>query len=314
MTLLPSLPECDVVIVAYRSGPLLLRAVASALEAGAARVIVVDNASRDGSIERLQAGCTDGRLTILCNSHNLGFAAACNRGARHATAPSLLFLNPDCELSAQALSRLLEQLHAHPRTGMVGGLLVYPDGAEQAGGRRDFPTLRNTLAHLVPGLRLHGLTRSRPDGLEAGRPLVPDFVLAGRPLPLEPTVVDAISGACMLVRREALDEVGPLDEGYFLHCEDLDWCKRFALCGWKVVFVPDARVVHVKGTSSERLPLLVEWHKHRGMLRYYRKFLARGYPRAVGWLVALGVWVRFALVTLRLAGRRLASLVARCLQ
>ena len=90
--------------------------------------------------------------------------------------------------------------------------------------------------------------------------------------------VEAISGACMLVRRAALDDVGGLDEGYFLHCEDLDWCHRFRQAGWRVLFVPGVRVVHDKGVSSRARPVFVQWHLHRGMVRYYRKFLRDEYP------------------------------------
>jgi hypothetical protein len=106
--------------------------------------------------------------------------------------------------------------------------------------------------------------------------------------------VDAISGAFMLVRRRALATVGPLDEGYFLHCEDLDWCERFRRAGYVVLFVPDVTVVHHKGTSSRGRPMRVLWHMHRGMVRYYGKFLRDSYPRPLSWLVVAGVWLRFA--------------------
>lgn len=103
-----------------------------------------------------------------------------------------------------------------------------------------------------------------------------------------------MSGSCMLVKREAVEDVGAWDEGYFLHCEDLDWCMRFHLKGWKVLFVPDAPVTHVKGACGEGLRLFVEWHKHKGMVRFYRKFYRDRYPRALWGLVVAGVWLRFA--------------------
>jgi GT2 family glycosyltransferase len=100
----------------------------------------------------------------------------------------------------------------------------------------------------------------------------------------------------MLVRRSALNDVGALDEGYFLHCEDLDWCMRFGQKGWKVVFVPGASVVHDQGTCSRSRPIFVEWHKHRGMMRFYRKFFRTQYSSALLGLVAFGVWVHFGLL------------------
>jgi GT2 family glycosyltransferase len=108
----------------------------------------------------------------------------------------------------------------------------------------------------------------------------------------------------MFVRREALEKVGPLDEGYFLHCEDLDWCERFRRGGWKVLFVPDTTVVHDKGASSRGRPVRVLWHLHRGMVRYYRKFFRDEYPRPLFWLVLGAVWLRFGLLAGAVVVRR----------
>jgi GT2 family glycosyltransferase len=119
------------------------------------------------------------------------------------------------------------------------------------------------------------------------------------PLPKEPIEVEAISGACMMVSRAAIAAVGPLDEQYFLHCEDLDWCMRFHQRGWTILFVPEAKVVHHKGVSSRQQPLAVEYYKHRGMVLFYRKFLSDTYPRWLMVFVVLGVWVRFAALAMR---------------
>jgi len=133
---------------------------------------------------------------------------------------------------------------------------------------------------------------------------VRDFVRRGDPLPSYPVEVEAISGAFMFVRREAVAKVGPLDEGYFLHCEDLDWCLRFRQAGYRVLFVPGVAVVHDKGASSRGRPVRVLWHMHRGMVRFYRKFFRDAYARPFFWLVLAGVWLRFAtLATLTLIKR-----------
>lgn len=100
----------------------------------------------------------------------------------------------------------------------------------------------------------------------------------------------------MLVRRAAMEDVGRWDEGYFLHCEDLDFSMTLRRKGWTIMFVPDAKIVHEKGTCSRSRPIFVEWHKHRGMMRFYRKFFRHQYPGMLMWLVALGVWLRFAAV------------------
>jgi GT2 family glycosyltransferase len=278
--------DCDVIVVNFNAGSLLADCVSSVLTAGADRCIVVDNASSDGSIESLEREIEDDRLQIIRNPRNVGFASACNTGAQRASANRLLFLNPDCTLSPGALPRMLQVLEDTPEIGLVGGFLSNPDGSEQAGGRRVFPTPRRAF------IRAFGLSR-------LGRwfpRYFSDFLLHTEPLPTEPTVVEAISGACMLAKREAISDVGPWDEAYFLHCEDLDWCMRFKLKGWQVVFVPDAKVVHVKGICSRSRPIFVEWHKHHGMLRFYHKFFHDQYPGPLWLLVSAGVWFRFVLV------------------
>ncbi len=189
-----------------------------------------------------------GELCIVRNASNLGFSAACNIGAHHTSAPYVLFLNPDCVLAADALSRMIQALVSYPRTGMVGGFLCNPDGTEQPGGRRVFPTPKRAF------LRAFGLSR-----LSKFLPAsFSDFLLHEQPLPREPMVVEAISGACMLVRREAIEDVGLWDEGYFLHCEDLDWCMRFRQAGWDVLYVPGARVSHQFGACSRSRPYFVD--------------------------------------------------------
>jgi len=254
--------NCDVIVVNYNAGKLIGDCVASALKEGALRVIVVDNGSSDGSLAHLKAYEADARVSIIRNNHNSGFAAACNTGAGVCGAGTLLFLNPDCVLMPGALGHMMAVLHSDPATGMVGGFLCNPDGSEQPGGRRVFPTPRRAF------VRAFGL--SRLDWLFPS--LCSDFLLHREPLPDEPVAVEAISGACMLVKREALVDVGLWDEGYFLHCEDLDWCMRFRLKQWRVVFVPQARVMHWRGACSRSRPFFVEWHKHRGMVRFYETY------------------------------------------
>jgi GT2 family glycosyltransferase len=286
--------DCDVIIVNFNTGNLLVDCVSSVFAAGAGKCIVVDNASMDSSIELLEREVGREDLVVVRNTGNAGFASACNTGAGFSSANHLLFLNPDCKLTNGALPRMLDVLESATDIGMVGGFLSNPDGTEQAGGRRVFPTPRRAF------IRAFGLSR-------LGR-LFPryfsDFLLHTEPLPTEPAAVEAISGACMLVKREAMEDVGLWDEEYFLHCEDLDWCMRFELQGWKVVFVPDAKVFHVKGTCSRTRPVFVEWHKHHGMLRFYRKFFHDQYPGPLWVLVSAGVWLRFGLVAVYHSVRR----------
>lgn len=269
------------IIVNYNAGA-LLRGCVDALMACPQRieVIVVDNASTDDSLNGMPES---GRLSVLRNPANVGFAAGCNIGLKTAAAPLLLFLNPDCYFQPSAIAILLEALQSGERVGMVGGLLVNSDGSEQGGGRRAVPTPWRAF------VRAFGLYRLA----ERWPKLFYDFHLHKKPLPDGPVEVEAISGACMLVKREALEDVGLWDEGYFLHCEDLDWCMRFQQHNWQIWFVPGARIAHALGACSHHRRLFVEWHKHKGMVRYYGKFFRDQYPAPLWWLVVLGVWLRF---------------------
>jgi len=275
------------VVVNYNAGPLLAELATSlAAQPDLSELIVVDNASSDGSLELLEAAQIRVMpLRVMKNARNRGFAVACNQGAALADGRHLLFINPDCRMAAGALARLTALLQSHPDMGMAGPLILNADGSEQRGCRRYLPDPRRAL------MRVLGL--GKPDA--AGR--VAGFDLAGTPLPEGPAEVEAISGACMLVRSEAFEELDGWDEGYFLHCEDLDLCMRTRRAGFKVMFVPGAVVSHAQGVSSRRRPVFVLWHKHRGMWRYFSKFQRAASPL---WLVALvwfGIWCRFLLLT-----------------
>ena len=278
----------DIVIVNYNAGPLLVGGVDALLTAAEAdiRITVVDNASTDASLSALPP---DPRLAIIRNPRNLGFAAACNIGAAAGRAETVLFLNPDCRLKSGALSTLHAALWSEGAVGMAGGLLLDPDGTEQPGSRRDVPTPGNLFARF----------------LGRGRSGRGDYSRHGDPLPPEPVDMPVISGALMMVRRAALEQLGGWDEGYFLHVEDIDLCERFRRAGYRILFVPGARVVHVKGASSRGRPVFVEWHKHRGMLRFFRKFMAAHYPGPVMALATLAVWARFSALATVLTARRL---------
>ena len=280
------------VIVNYNAGLLLRKCVDSLLACPLdIEIIVVDNASSDASLVGLQ---DLSQVCVIRNLANVGFAAACNIGVQASSAPFLLFLNPDCFFQPDAIAPLFAGLQSGDRVGMVGGLLVNEDGTEQGGGRRAVPTPWRSV------VRAFGLQRF------ANRwpKLFYDFHLHKQPLPDRPIEVEAISGACMLVKRDVMEDVGLWDEGYFLHCEDLDWCMRFRQKGWKILFVPDARISHALGACSQSRRVFVEWHKHKGMLRFYRKFFRHQYPGVLMGLVVAGVWLRFGLAAVYLTARR----------
>lgn len=293
-TALTSAPV-TVVIVNHNAGRLLVDCLESVLEA-AAEVVLVDNASEPGPFEALLAPFADHpRLEVVRSPDNRGFAAGCNLGAELSTQPHVLFLNPDCVVQPGALDRLCAALAANPDAALAGGRLTYADGREQGGGRRAVPTPWRSF---VRAFGLARLSRRWPR-------LFNDFHLHYQPLPREPIAVEAISGACMLVARKAVNVIGLMDEGYFLHCEDLDLCMRVRRDGWRILFVPDAPIVHYKGGCSIRRPVFVEWHKHKGMVRFYKKHFRHQYPTGLMELVIVGVWMRFALLATRHGATRL---------
>jgi GT2 family glycosyltransferase len=287
----------SVIVVNHNAGALLSECVKAVLRS-VEQVVVVDNHSADDSMQHLMGLFgSDPRLTTVYSKANKGFAGGCNLGMDAATEPFLLFLNPDCIVGEHAVKHIYQAIYQDPSVGMVGGLLTNIDGSEQGGGRRAVPTPWRSF------VRAFGLTR-----LSSRWPkLFFDFHMHRQPLPDHPIDVEAISGALMLVRRSALEALGAWDEAYFLHCEDLDLCMRFRQRGWRIVFVPHAPVVHYLGHSSKSRPFFVEWHKHKGMVRFYRKFFGHQYPGILMLVVRMGVWVRFGLVSARLVWNRLHS-------
>jgi GT2 family glycosyltransferase len=276
-------PRLSILIVSYECRDALLRCLRS-LERGAAgldhEVVVVDNASQDGTVEAVRHEHPDVVLVPSCA--NRGFAWASNRAIERATGEHLLLLNPDTEVPAGALAAAVAALDERPDVGMLGCKLVQPDGALDQACKRGFPTPLTSLAYFTGLSRLAPRSR-RLAGYTAGH-IDPD----------ETAVVDAVNGAFMLVRRDALDAVGPLDERYWLYMEDLDWCYRFREAGWPVLYWPGVEVLHQKGGSAGRpRRWRTNYAFHRGMWLFYRTHYAPTRPRAVTSLVWLGVWSKF---------------------
>jgi GT2 family glycosyltransferase len=278
----------SIVVVAADSGPLLAKSVGSALASSVpVEVILVDNASSDGEVERVAAErAADARLRLLRNGANLGFGPACNRGAATARGDVLVFLNPDCELLEHSVGGMRETLRADERIGLLGVSVRDADGSPARGNRRRDPSLRRALASLS------GLAR-----FESRWPLLQGVEMP--PAPAQASAaefVEAVSGACMAMPRAVFESIGGFDEGYFLHVEDLDLCRRTRDAGWRVAMAGGLRVVHAQGSSSRSRPLFVSRHKHRGMWRYFRKFDPLAGNPLVSAAVWLGIWSHYAVV------------------
>jgi len=254
----------EVVIVSHGAEALLRRCLAALREhppaSAAMRVTVVDSGSTDGTPEMVAGEFPEVRLL---REANIGFSAANNLVLRDSEAEAILLLNPDTEVYAGSLDAALARLAGDDRIGMVGIKLVTESGELDHACKRSFPTPLAALAHFT-GLGRRdgaGATLSQYRATELGDD--------------EPGEVDAVNGAFMLCRGEAVRQVGLLDEGYWLYMEDLDWCHRFWDAGWKVFYEPAGVALHVKGGSSaaRRAPRQ-EIAFHRGMGRFYRRFEA----------------------------------------
>ena len=245
----------SIVTVSYRTGPVLLDALAAMLDDPAVHeVVLVDN----GNPEPARRALADfarhrPRLRLLQGHGNTGFARACNYGAALATGDHVFFLNPDALPDKGAASRLAEALAGRPVPSVAGARIVNPDGAEQRGGRRGALTFASAITAFTPLHRLRGVR-----GLH----------WEGEPLPQEPAEVPTVSGAAMMLRRADIGALGGFDPGYFLHVEDIALCRAVRDAGGTVLFVPGARVVH-RGSTSDAARLTVEAHKLRGFLRYF---------------------------------------------
>lgn len=244
------------------------------------KVTVVDSGSTDSTADMV---ADEFPSVGLVRESNIGFSAANNLVLRRSQAPFILLLNPDTEVREGALDSALERLEGDPSIGMAGVKLVTLSGELDHACKRSFPTPLGALAHFTGiGRRSAGesLSQYRATGLgddEAGE-------------------VDAINGAFMMVRRDALARTGLLDEGYWLYMEDLDWCRRFWRAGWKVFYEPSGTVLHIKGGSSgRRRGFKQEVAFHRGMGRFYRRFDAENNPAILNLAVYCGIAAKLAL-------------------
>ena len=200
---------------------------------------MVDNASRDGTAEMVRSEFS--RVELIANDENRGFAAANNQAIRASVGRYILLLNPDTVIRDGAISRCVEYADAHPDVGIVGCQVYLDDHRIQQTGFA-FPSAWNL------ALTFSGLSRAFPKSKIFG---APELGWWGRD---DERDLDVISGMFMLIRKEALDEVGLLDEDYFIYTEETDLCFRFARAGWRRVFTPSARILHVCGGGGEHCP------------------------------------------------------------
>lgn len=250
----------SVIIVNWNVRELLRRAIHSVYQSWddcpGLEIIVVDNASSDDSVAMVKD--TYPAVRIIANSSNLGFTAANNQGLAIAQGDFILLLNPDTEVVGVALPALIDYAKRNPRDGMIGPQLLNPDGTVQP-SRRRFPTLpvlfleSTWLEPLLPARdRRRFFAETQPDHLIQA--------------------VDWITGAAMLTRREVIAEVGGMDEQFFMYSEELDWCRRIKAAGWEIRYLPEAKIIHHEGKSSEQVAAARHIYFQSSKVLYTRKY------------------------------------------
>ncbi len=276
--------DLAVVIVNYNAGAFLERCVGSVLEAAGGislEVVVVDNASHDGSQRAAVAAHPEARL--IQNLDNRGLSAAWNQGIRATRAPFVLVLNPDAEIWAGTLAGLVKLASDRPRAGAIGPFIRNSDGTPYATGRT-VPTLVQAVGHAFLG------------------PFLPNnrFSRAYRMVDWDrgsEREVDWISGSCMLLRRKALDEVGQFDERFFLYAEEVDLFTRLRAAWWNVLFTPELEIIHEGAVSTGRSRKMNRQHS-KSVYLYFEKHHARGWRRALLPFAWIALRVRAELVSL----------------
>ena len=276
-------PLLSVVIVNYNGGGLLQRTLQSLYDTAgglAPEVFVVDNGSSDGSLGPVRRHFP--AIRVIENGANLGFARASNQALRQSLGRYVLLLNPDVELQDGAVKTVVSYLESNPGIGIVGPKVLLPNGRLDKPCRRSFKT---------PAIYFYKCV-----GLSALFPRSPRFnrYYLGY-LPEDQVAdVDAVIGAFLAIRRESMEEIGLLDERFFMYCEDEDWCFRAKQTGWRVIYNPAAIVIHHKGSSTRKRPLRMVYEWHKAILQFHRKNMAPDYSPAVNGLVYLGVGLRLA--------------------
>ena len=248
-------------------------------------VILVDNASTDGSIEKLkeyfETYIKEERLLVINNMVNLGFAKANNIGINVAKGQYILLLNSDTKVEDDCLRRCMQMMESDEIIGVLGCKVILPNGKLDHACKRGFPTPKVSLYYFLKWYKKDPLKYGQYDALHLDENEIGE--------------VDSLMGAFMLMPRKVLDEVGLLDESFFMYGEDIDLCYRIKEAGYKVIYYPEAQVIHYKGGSSKRKRTKVIYDFHNAMWIFYKKHYYKKYSLGITFLVYVGIWMKYLL-------------------
>lgn len=271
----------SIVIVNWKTPKLLagaLRSILADKDADKFEIWVVDNNSGDGSVEMLRQDFPT--VITVANSENVGFARACNQVIPDCTGDYVILLNPDTVAGPDAIGLLMEYMDTHMECGAIGPKMLNADGSLQLSCRRSFPDVRASFFRLTylsklfpkhPEFARYNLTWADPD---------------------QEIEVDALSGACMMLRKSVIDKIGLMDEDIFMFGEDIDWCWRVKQDGWTVNYYPKSVVYHYHGASSRFRRIGATINLHKGMEVFYRKHMAKQYWPIFNVMVYAAIWFR----------------------
>ena len=290
----------SVVFLSYNTRDLTeqaLRTVIDAAEGMEVEIFVVDNASHDGSADMVAEKFPD--VKLLRNEENVGFAAGNNVALQQVVGEYVLIINTDTIVRRDTLRALAGFLDEHPEVGACGCKILDPDGTLQFDSRRGFPT------PLAAFCKMSGLSRLFPN-----HPVISQYHMTYLD-PEKTAEVEVLSGSCMMVRKSAMDQVGLLDEDYFMYGEDIDWCYRIHKAGWKIFYVPTTEIIHFRGESGRRVPLRILYRKSQAMSIFVNKHMKRRFRFFPLSLLQVGIAMhgifRFVFKTFRATAMPLAD-------
>jgi len=272
--------KLSIIIVNYKSADMIIGLIDSIYNGTKEKdheIIIVDNYSNDGGIKQIKERYPD--IKVIENPDNLGFATAVNRGIKASRGQYLLILNPDIIIKPGAIDVLIKSLDDDPRAGAAGGKILNPDGSIQLSGK-SFP---DPMVMLFVTLGLHKILPHNP---------VTDKYYHSTEDYGKKHQVEHLMASFLMVKREAIDKAGMMDEKFFLYCEDVDWCYRIHMSGYEIWYLPDSEVVHVKGatTSKNSYRAIVEYHKSAWY--FYRKYYWDKYPILLSLSFYIGLQLR----------------------
>lgn len=275
----PDSPDLSIIILNYNVKDLLLNCLDSIFKNKGKedkwQIIVVDNASEDGSVEEVRKRYDD--IEILENKENLGFAAGNNVGVKVASAPVILFLNPDTVVVNDAIQKSYQYLISNPDIGALTCRVELPDGNLDYSCHRGFPSPWNSFAYFT------GLAKLFPNS-----PIFSGYTATY--LDIKKThEIDCLTGAFLMIRKKAGEQIGWWDEDYFWNGEDIEFCYNLKEKGWKIYFYPEAKVIHYKGSSSKQDQSKAVSMGVNAMRIFYLKHYYKKYPPVFRDLILAGI-------------------------